>query len=74
MNFSEWLMKEKGFSHKASHDAESRLKRVLVLLGTDNVPKDAVTLLENTAEFKMLSVSVKSQLRRTAKLYLEFTA
>lgn len=74
MDFCEWLINNKGFSTKASHDAQSRLKRVLALLGTSEVPENAVELLEKNPNFKQLSVNIKSQLRRTSRLYLEFNA
>ena len=73
MEFNEWLVKEKNFSLKASHDAISRLRRVQKLLSTDKIPQDAVDKLEEVPEFKALSMCVKSQLRRTSKLYLEFS-
>jgi len=72
MNFSEWLQTEKGFTFKASHDANSRLKRIQALLSTEVLPADVVTKLESNPTFKSFSMCVKSQLRRTSKLYLEF--
>lgn len=72
MNFSEWLIKEKEYSLKASHDVASRLKRVQSLLGVEEIPQNAVERLEAVANFKILSMSVKSQLRRASKLYLEY--
>lgn len=74
MIFSEWLQKERGFTLKASHDAASRLKRVQTLMSTDALPADVVEQLEKKPEFKELSMCVKSQLRRTSKLYLEYSA
>lgn len=57
---------------RASHDATSRLKRVQTVLGIKNIPTDVVQKLECNEEFNTLTISVKSQLRRTARLYLEF--
>lgn len=74
MNFGEWLQKEKGFTQKAAHDAVSRLKRTQTILDTTEIPTDAVQQLESNAAFKELSICVKSQLKRTSKLYLEYIA
>ena len=73
-NFSDWLEKEKGFSKKGAHDVTSRLKRVRLLLNDDRIPEDAIEKLKNVEEFKALSVSVRSQLRRADRLYLEYSA
>ncbi len=73
MTFNEWLEKEKGFSLRASHDAMSRLKRVQKLLETNEITAKSLDKLEKVAEFKTLSMSVKSQLRRTIRLYNEYT-
>ena len=72
MLFCEWLEKEKGYTLKSSHDVASRLNRVRLLLNTDNVPNDAVLKMMQLESFKGLSMSVRSQLRRTVKLYLEY--
>lgn len=74
MNFAEWLENEKGLSHKVSHDVDSRLKRVQLLLATDEINKNTVSLLEKNEKFKSLSMTVKSQLRRSVRLNLEHQA
>ena len=70
--FSEWLEETKNFTVKAAMDATSRLKRVQRLIDSEKIESDVVSKLENNDEFKSLSVTVKSQLRRTARLYLEY--
>ena len=72
MSFNEWLETAKGFTNKSAHDAFSRLKRVYDLTGKDHVNKSTLDELATNANFLALSVSVKSQLRRTTKLYLEY--
>lgn len=73
MDFATWLEKEKGFSHKGSRDAESRIKRVKGLLKDSSITQETITELEKISDFTNLSISVKSQLRRSVKLYLEFS-
>ncbi len=72
MDFTNWLMEKKGFSRKASNDSLSRLKRVKGILCSEKITDSTLKDLENAAGFKSLSVSVKSQLRRAIRLYLEF--
>ncbi len=70
--FTEWLEKEKTFTPKAAHDVGSRLKRVQKLIGRSDIPDNALTLLETNQDFQSLTMCVKSQLRRTTKLFLEY--
>ena len=72
MSFSEWLETSKGFTHKSAHDANSRLKRIFDLTGKENVSADTLSELAANENFLSLSVCVKSQLRRTTRLYLEY--
>ena len=72
MSFSEWLETSKGFSRKSAHDAQSRLKRIFDLTGKNVVTVDTLNELATNANFLALSVSVKSQLRRTTRLFLEY--
>jgi hypothetical protein len=74
MEFTQWLMSEKGFTTKAAHDVLSRLKRVQKLLDSEEIPDDVTTKLEASDEFKEISMCVRSQLRRSAKLYIEYKA
>lgn len=72
MSFCEWLEKTKGFTPKSAHDAQSRLKRVFELTGKQTVNANTLTDLAVNPSFLSLSISIKSQLRRTTKLYLEY--
>lgn len=74
MEFREWLMKEKQYSDRASRDVQSRLKRALSLSGEKEITPETLTKIEANMEFKGLSMSVKSQIRRAVKFYQEFLA
>ena len=72
MNFREWLINEKQYSDRASRDVQSRLKRALVLSAEEEVSAETLTKIESNMEFKGLSMSVKSQIRRAVKFYQEY--
>ena len=72
MSFCEWLETSKGFTHKSASDAHSRLKRIYDLTGKNSVTENTMNDLATNANFLALSTCVKSQLRRTTRLYLEY--
>ena len=72
MEFIEWLQKEKNYKEKTSHDVVSRLKRVNQLLGTTDEPMVALKRIEKNNDFKCLTHSVRSQLRKALRLYDEY--
>lgn len=72
MEFREWLMKEKQYSDRASRDVQSRLKRALSLSGEKEITSETLTKIEANTEFKGLSMSVKSQIRRAVKFNQEY--
>lgn len=72
MEFREWLMKEKQYSDRASRDVQSRLKRAISLSGEKDITPEILTKIEANTEFKGLSMSVKSQIRRAVKFYQEY--
>lgn len=72
MDFDQWLISEKGYSKRSSRDAVYRLKRICRILGTSEIPHDAVSLLENNSYYKELSVYVRSQLKRASHLFEEY--
>ena len=74
MSFENWLKTEKEFTVKAAHDVVSRLNRVKQILSIDSIDNLTLAQLEKSDSFKELSVSVKSQLRRSVRLNLEFQA
>ena len=70
--FMNWLSSEKGFSTRASRDVCSRLKRAQQFVNA-KAPEDIIiSELDKIVEFNELSFSVKSQLRRSVKLYAEY--
>lgn len=74
--FSSWLKSNKGFTHASAKDAASRLKRAssFCQLDWEADATSNVSLLNSSEAFQQLTVSVKSQLRRSVKLYGEFLA
>ncbi len=68
----EWLMNEKKLSIRSAKDVISRCGRIYRMLDIDSI--DSVTLenLQNNEEFRASSMFIKSQLKRTVTLCLEF--
>ena len=64
---------EKKLSTKSARDVQSRLARALKILNKEEVTFDSIALLEEKEDFKCLSISVKSQLRRSIRLYCEYS-
>lgn len=75
MKYSEfltWLLENKNMSIRSARDVISRLKRVLLIIHCDELDDTSIHLLNTKSDFLDLSISVKSQLRRAASLYIEF--
>lgn len=72
MEFVIWLEEEKKLSKKSAHDVQSRLGRALNIAKDKEATDQTLSVLENNVEFKGLSMSVKSQLRRAVRLYVEY--
>ncbi len=72
MDFTSWLEQKKGISPKSAHDVASRLKRVRTILQLDTIDAATIQQLERCGSFAELTMTVRSQLRRTVRLYLEF--
>lgn len=70
--FRQWLQSVKGLGERSARDVSSRVKRVQTMLETELIAGNTLDILEQNEEFKQISMSVKSQLRRSIKLYLEF--
>lgn len=76
MNYHEflmWLEAERKMSARSARDVVSRLKRVIYLLDGDAVDSTSVSKLNKITEFHECTVFVKSQLRRSIRLYLEYS-
>jgi len=71
--FQEWLGKTQSMSDRVRHDNVSRLKRANSICKIPANPDSLyLFLLEQTDEFKELSTSIRSQLRRAVNLYSDF--
>lgn len=75
-DFKRWLIKAKGLSEKSSRDVVSRLKRVQRIHSFKSGDKENKILnaLAECDEFNNLSMFIRSQLRRSVRLYKEFQA
>lgn len=75
MNYQEflaWLETERQMSKRSAKDVVSRLKRVVGLLGSDTLDSTSVSKLNEVAAFDECTMFIKSQLRRSVALYLEY--
>lgn len=71
--FLTWLRTEKGLSERSARDVVSRLRRAMSIIDSDKVTSTSLEKLNVGAEFASLTMSVKSQLRRSIALYTEFS-
>lgn len=71
-NLLVWLMEEKKMSKRAAKDVLSRCGRVYRILEIDQLDNNSLMKLQETHEFQESSMFVKSQLKRTVTLCLEF--
>ncbi len=71
-DFLKWLLEEKKLSQRAAKDVVSRCKRVCKILNTNEIEDSTIEKLNTNLEFAEMSMSVKSQLRRASKLWIEF--
>lgn len=71
-NLLVWLMDDKKMSKRAAKDVLSRCGRVYRILGVDYLDDSSLMKLQETQEFQESSMFVKSQLKRTVTLCLEF--
>lgn len=72
-DFKKWQEEYKQITHKVAMDNSSRVKRALDMLDTDNITQSCLANLEMNDRFKNLSPSVKSQIRKAVRLYIEFS-
>ena len=68
----EWLVVEKQMGTCSAKDILSRCGRVYRMLGVDTLDENSLELLQQNEQFKASSMFVKSQLKRTVTLCLEF--
>ena len=68
----EWLVVEKQMGTRSAKDILSRCGRVYRMLGVDTLDENSLEFLQQNEQFKASSMFVKSQLKRTVTLCLEF--
>ena len=68
----EWLMTEKKMSIRSAKDVISRCGRIYRMLDIVAIDDGTMDTLQNNEEFKASSMFIKSQLKRTVTLCLEF--
>ena len=69
--FKQWLKEETDYSDAVIGDMGSRIKRADKILEW-NGEETYFFYLEKTEEFQQLTVSVKSQIKKSVKLYIEY--
>lgn len=67
-----WLMNDKKMSKRSARDVLSRCGRVCRILGIEQLDDSSLIQLQEALEFQKSSMFVKSQLKRTVTLCLEF--
>lgn len=67
-----WLETERKMNTRSARDVVSRLKRVAGMLDSNDFDSMSVSKLNEIAEFNKCSMFIKSQLRRSVNLYLEY--
>ncbi|MBR6939842.1 MAG: hypothetical protein IKH65_03455 [Clostridia bacterium] len=72
MTFYDWLISEKKMSNRGAKDVISRCKRVCILLNTQEIKDDSLDKLLLNEDFNSYSMFIKSQLKRSVVLSLEF--
>lgn len=70
-DFKIWLKENTNYSNPVISDIISRLKRANKILNWYN-DEIYIFRLEQSTEFKLLSTSVKSQLKKAVKLYFRY--
>jgi hypothetical protein len=71
--FRSWLASHKGIRGRSVTDISSRARRAKAMLGTSEpLPSDTLRL-DKIAEFSECSTSVRSQVRRALRLWIEFS-
>ena len=68
----EWLINEKKMSKRSAKDVISRCGRVYRMLGINILDSGTMEKLQQSDEFRESSMFIKSHLKRTVTLCLEF--
>ena len=72
--YAEWLVRSAGLENRSARDVISRTRRVGGMISLDSKMQtcDLLHELGKKEQFKQLTISVRSQLRRALKLYRDF--
>lgn len=70
--FISWLLNEKNMSIRASRDVLSRCKRIEKMIEAEKITDNSLQLLIENNQFKSSSMFIKSQLKRTIALVIEY--
>jgi len=70
--FKKWLNETKGYSEKVSADINSRAKRAKRMLNKEDLSPEDIYTLSSLEEYEALTKYVKSQIKKSVSLYLEF--
>lgn len=71
--FKQWLQDEKKMSTRSATDVVSRCKRINKMIDEENIDENTISILIDMEAFANMSTFIKSQLKRAATLYLEFS-
>lgn len=70
--FFKWLKETKKMNQRSARDVVSRSRRVLLLTEQSEFDLGTIACLQNSEHFANCTSSVRSQLKRSVTLYLEF--
>jgi hypothetical protein len=73
-NFINWLVSNKGLKERSAKDVYSRYNRAsrLIEINPNIDYDDIIYLISKNNDYKLLSNTVKSQIKRAIKFYIEF--
>lgn len=74
--FSEWLLRSTDLTKRSASDVCSRLRRLSCFIDINRIRSvvDLEVVLIRSKEFRALGTEVRSQMKRSGTLYLQFLA
>ncbi|HZJ78747.1 MAG TPA: hypothetical protein VFD52_08125 [Clostridia bacterium] len=72
-DFFQWLIDEKHMSVRSAKDVLSRRGRIYRMLNIEELDDYSINKLANCNQFQESSIFIKSQLKRTVTLCLEYS-
>ena len=75
-SFKTWLKQNTKLGDRAIKDVVSRLKRAknYVDIGKEKNAKNLISQMDDNPNFRALSITVQSQLRRAIRLYTQYNS